>query len=107
MKKPAQQKAIDNRANQLNPNNPAYYKSRMGNDYKKHTPQNNKSYKYNNQKTVVVHHHNHSAPKTVNGQSRPCPLCGGKGNLYATGKHRFGQAQLCCRFCNGTFFVDC
>ena len=38
-------KARDNRANQLNPNNPAYYKSRMGNQPKA--------------KTQVVHHHHH------------------------------------------------
>ena len=38
-------KARDNRANQLNPNNPAYYKSRMGNQPKA--------------KTKVVHHHHH------------------------------------------------
>jgi len=103
MKKTAQQKAIDNRANQLNPNNSAYYKSRMGNAQKKNK-QNNK----NNQKTVVVHHHhNHTSSKATSGQSRPCPLCGCRGNLYATGKHRFGQAQMCCRSCSGTFFVDC
>lgn len=104
MKKTAQQKAIDNRANQLNPNNPAYYKSRMGNSQKKNSNQNNK----NNQKTVVIHHHhNYNAKKPVNGQSRPCHLCGCSGRLHATGKHRFGQAQMRCGSCGGTFFVDC
>ena len=108
MKKTAQQKAIDNRANQLNPNNPAYHKSRMGNDHKKNTTQNNKSRKKNNQKTIVLHHHHHhnnGAPKNANGQTRECPLCGGKGNLRATGFNLCSEAELRCGFCNGTFFV--
>ena len=40
--------ARDNRANQMNPNNPAYYKSRQGNHSK------------GKSKTKVVHHHHHT-----------------------------------------------
>ena len=47
-------KARDNRANQMNPNNSAYYKSRMGNTTRSKT------------KVIIVHkhHHHHHAKKT-------------------------------------------
>lgn len=52
-------KARDNRANQMNPNNPAYYKSRMGNAVRRKT------------KVIVVHKHHHhhhhvEKPRTSN-----------------------------------------
>ena len=104
MKKTSNQKAIDNRANQLNPNNPAYYKSRMGNSQKK----NNQQESQEQSKTIIIHpHHTYNAKKPTNSQSRPCPLCGCSGRLRATGKHRFGQAQMRCGSCSGKFFVDC
>ena len=114
MKKTAQQKAIDNRANQLNPNNSAYYKSRMGNNPKKHTPQNNKN---NNQKTVVLHHHhNHYDQKPVGGQTRVCPICGAAGNVsfVRNSCKQYGRlfraeigktTVLQCNSCGGTFKV--
>ena len=45
----------DNRANQMNPNNPAYYKSRQGNQ------KSNKSHTHTNTivRTEVVHHHHY------------------------------------------------
>ena len=94
MKKTAQQKAIDNRANQLNPNNPAYHKSRMSSN-------NNRK----NQQKVIVIHHNHTSKKNASDQTRVCPLCGCRGRLLATGAHGFGKAELYCRSCEGKFFV--
>lgn len=111
MKKTAQQKAIDNRANQLNPNNPAYYKSRMGNTPQKHN--NNR----NNQKTVVLHHHhNHYDQKPVGGQTRVCPICGAAGNVSFVKnsckqyvrliRTEIGKTTvLQCNSCGGTFKV--
>ena len=63
----AQKKAIDNRANQLNPNNPAYQKSRMGNQNKN---------KHNN-------HQSNNKPKNNNGQTSSCEICGVRGMLPA------------------------
>ena len=51
-------KARDNRANQLNPNNKAYYKSRQNNQSKKHHG-GSKTTVYKTK--VVHHHHNHTA----------------------------------------------
>ena len=59
-------KARDNRANQMNPNNIAYYKSRMGN--------------FSAPKTKVVHHHHHHH----NGKAFTCPFCGRQGTLRTT-----------------------
>ena len=115
MKKTAQQKAIDNRANQLNPNNPAYYKSRMGNTPKKHN--NNNHNHHNNQKTVVVHHHhNHYVQKPIGDQTRVCPICGAAGNVSFVKnsckkyvhiiRTEFGKTTvLLCNSCGGTFKV--
>lgn len=101
-------KARDNRANQMNPNNPAYYKSRMGNSPKKksknaksqewHGNSSGKYQKPNNQrmpapKVKVVHHHHHhthvereyinanpiSQPMTDNSILYRCPYCGREG----------------------------
>ena len=116
MKKTANQKAIDNRANQLNPNNPAYYKSRMGNKPKKNNYDNKRNTR-NNQKTVVVHHHhNHVVPNVGGPQTRVCPICGAVGNVefLRNGCGRFGiltgtgigsKTYLKCNSCGGTFHI--
>ena len=97
MKKTAQQKAIDNRANQLNPNNPAYYSSRMG-----------------NQKTIIVNlkknknnRPQQKKPKrqSSNGQTRRCTVCGFVGNVRATGDYYSGGVELRCGSCNANFWV--
>lgn len=62
-------KARDNRANQMNPNNPAYYKSRQGNKQKT--------------KTKVVHHHHHHN-HGGNNQGFACPCCGKRGSLMSS-----------------------
>ena len=105
MKKTAAQKAIDNRANQLNPNNPAYYKSRMG----------SYSQKNNNQKTVVVHHHHNHTSGASNHQTRLCPICGSTGHIQYLGTNRTaldkitrngGKVMLKCKDCGGTFHIN-
>ena len=109
MQKTAKQKAIDNRANQLNPNNPAYHKSRMGNTPKKNNDK---------PKTVVIHHHhNHIEQKTVGGQTRVCPICGAVGNVQYVSSTcgTFGRVTrtwigskiiLHCNSCGGNFKID-
>ena len=97
-------KARDNRANQMNPNNPAYYKSRMGSSSKKNSKKTNGNdfYKQQNKhtknnSTKVVHHHHHhnhvereyivttSTPQpSDNSKVYVCPYCGTKGSLRTT-----------------------
>ena len=76
-------KARDNRANQLNPNNPAYYKSRQGNQPKS--------------KTKVVHHHHHHNHGGSN-QGFACKRCGKRGKLTA-----IGYGWMRCGYCGGEF----
>ena len=76
-------KARDNRANQMNPNNPAYYKSRQGNH------SNGKS------KTKVVHHHHHHGN---NNMGFRCECCGKAGALTAA-----GYGWMRCGYCGGIF----
>lgn len=45
----------DNRSNQMNPNNPAYYKSRQGNQKKASKPVQTRTV----YRTEVVHHHHY------------------------------------------------
>ena len=109
MKKTAQQKAIDNRANQLNPNNPAYHKSRSGNT------KNGKA--QGKTTTIVVHHHNHSVKAPIGNQTRVCPICGATGNVsfvkneckkFSHILHReIGKKTvLKCHSCGGTFSIN-
>ena len=66
MKKTPQQKAIDNRANQLNPNNPAYYKSRIGSTYPTR-----KNYKQSKAATMHQNHfERHHLYNQVSGSSQ-------------------------------------
>ena len=74
----------DNRANQMNPNNIAYYKSRMGNSApksKQNHKQNTKSahYTQNTKNVKVVHVHNHDQNLGFR-----CPVCGRAGGLSTT-----------------------
>ena len=102
----AQKKAMDNRANQLNPNNPAYHKSRMGNTQSNKNKNHSNNHKNNNQpKTIVIHHHHNNKPKNNNGQTRSCEICGGKGRLSVIGTGLFGKVQMRCGYCGGTFNV--
>ena len=87
----------DNRANQLNPNNIAYYKSRMASTSPNKS--NNKSANKNihNNKTVknvtnVYHTH------TQNNLGYKCPLCGRAGGLETA---MFGKMR--CKHCGGKF----
>ena len=92
----------DNRANQMNPNNIAYYKSRMGNTPKKQT--NTKSnqkkssnhYTSNTKNVKVVHVHNNHNHTNQNLGYR-CPVCGKAGGLHTT---MFGMK---CDHCGGRF----
>ena len=79
-------KARDNRANQMNPNNPAYYKSRQGNKQKT--------------KTKVVHHHHHHNHGSKN-QGFACPCCGKRGKLSAWS---FVGGDMYCGHCGSTFW---
>ena len=80
-------KSRDNRANQMNPNNPAYYKSRQGSTSK---PQ-----------VKVVHHvSSHSGGN----QGFACRLCGKKGKLSSTGRSVGSEVLMRCGYCNGTFW---
>lgn len=68
----------------MNPNNPAYYKSRQGNKSKT--------------KTKVVHHHHHHNHGGKN-QGFACPCCGKRGALssgYTSGYMYCGHC--CCEF---------
>lgn len=79
-------KQRDNRANQLNPNNPAYYMSRQisyKNKSKTHT------------KTVVQHHHHHD----LQNLGKPCKICGRRGRIVASG-HYAG-----CGYCGGIWAI--
>lgn len=76
-------KARDNRANQMNPNNPAYYKSRQGNKSVSRTQ-------------VIHHHHNHGRGN----QGFACKLCGKRGKLT----HAYLD-YMRCGYCWGTFRV--
>ena len=107
MKKTAEQKAMDNRANQLNPNNSAYWNSRKGGKNKKKGGNNSKN--HHNQTTKVIHHHHHHNHKSSNnnGQTRACRICGARGCLKTTGFYGlFGRIELRCSSCGGTFFVE-
>ena len=93
-------KARDNRANQLNPNNPAYYKSRMGNTKKS----SGGGKKVSHSSTTIVHHHHHnntSSPVNTNIGFR-CKLCGKAGRLTA-GRSILGRKIMRCGFCKGSF----
>ena len=79
-------KARDNRANQLNPNNPAYYKSRQGNQPKA--------------TTKIVHHHHHHNHGGDN-QGFACKLCGKRGKLTASAFHN----KMRCGYCGGYFYL--
>ncbi len=80
-------KSRDNRSNQLNPNNPAYYKSREG----------------NGQKVIVVK----QKPRSTNSNvGFACPLCGKRGNFKAiyTGWDWDGDYNtMKCGYCGGQF----
>ena len=78
-------KAIDNRANQLNPNNPAYYKSRQGSNSKGKT------------KTKVVHHHHHHHHGD-NNLGFKCKCCGKAGKLIS-----LGNGRIMCLYCTEIF----
>ena len=105
----------DNRANQMNPNNIAYYKSRMGgttkkqnsgnyNQQKKSTKKQNSgnynqqkkstknNYMTNNKNIKVVHVHQ---PKN---EGYCCPICGKPGGLHST---MFGSMK--CSHCGSRF----
>lgn len=115
----------DNRANQMNPNNIAYYKSRMGNTSKKQTTsQANQQHKkstgnYNqkqatknnytgntknnhagNTKNVKVVHVHNNHTYTEQNLGYLCPLCGRAGKLHTT---LFGMK---CDHCGGRFGKD-
>ncbi len=76
-------KARDNRANQLNPNNPAYYKSRQGSNSKGKI------------KTKVVHHHHHHGDNNLGFK---CKCCGKAGKLISD-----GYGWMRCLYCMGIF----
>lgn len=79
-------KARDNRANQMNPNNPAYYKSRQGNKSK-------------NKNQVVHHHHHHH--HGGNNQGFACPHCGKRGRIHVVPGYNY---YMHCGFCGGNFW---
>ena len=79
-------KARDNRANQMNPNNPAYYKSRQGNQPKS--------------KTKVIHHHHHHN-HGGNNQGFACPRCGKYGKIHVVPGY---STYMSCGFCGGKFW---
>lgn len=83
-------KARDNRANQMNPNNPAYYKSRQGSNSK------------GKSKTKVVHHHHHH---NKNNGFR-CKCCGKAGKLYSVGTDSWGYTIMACGYCGGRVTLD-
>ena len=85
-------KARDNRANQLNPNNPAYHKSRTG-GAKKHSGGSKKS----RNKTTIVHHHHHGG----NNAGFRCKCCGKAGKLTSI----YGSSYMRCGFCGGSFWA--
>lgn len=76
-------KQRDNRANQLNPNNKAYYQSRQSNQKKKGAGQN------------VVHHHHHDS----NNLGKPCKICGRRGKIRA------GYYFAHCDYCGGSWDI--
>ena len=90
----------DNRANQMNPNNIAYYKSRMGGTTKKQNSGNynqqkkstKNNYMTNNKNIKVVHVHQ---PKN---EGYCCPICGKPGGLHST---MFGSMK--CSHCGSRF----
>ena len=82
-------KARDNRANQLNPNNPAYYKSRSGNK-KKHS---------SGGSTVVHHHHHHGGGNNIGFR---CQCCGKAGKLRSA----YGSSYMTCGYCGGSFWTN-
>ena len=77
-------KARDNRANQMNPNNPAYYKSRQG----------------NKKKTNVVHHHHHHHHGGKN-QGFACKVCGKRGKISSV----YGTSWVRCGYCGAEFWA--
>ena len=81
-------KARDNRANQMNSNNPAYYKSRQGSNSK------------GKSKTKVVHHHHHHNNNKNIGFR--CKCCGKAGKLYSV-DDRCGWSIMRCGYCGGQF----
>ena len=81
-------KSRDNRANQLNPNNPLYYKSRGSK-----TAQPKKSASP------------HPAKNTNSGnKGKPCKLCGKAGKLRCTDTIS-SEARMVCGYCGGSFWV--
>ena len=81
----------DNRANQMNPNNPKYWKSR---GYASGKPS-GKSKNRPQTKTVIIRE---SRPRNA---GYACPICGRRGALTALDSYGF---QMQCGWCNGRFF---
>lgn len=93
-------KARDNRANQLNPNNEAYYKSRMGNKNSNKSKTNSQKNHQQNHSTKVYHNHYHQS-KPDNNLGRRCPLCGRAGKLTVG---MFGY-KMHCGYCGGSYKI--
>ena len=83
-------KARDNRANQMNPNNKAYWKSRSNN--------------YSNNRSRSNNYSNRTRSGNL---GKPCRICGRRGKLevHFTGVSWEAKYYVKCGYCGGTWWL--